>query len=53
MKIECISIHIETEDTAVETVFTSQKKISELMSGNDKFSDLILDIINNAVLDKD
>ena len=48
MDIKVISIHIETEGTAIETVFVSKEHIAEVMGGNIKFSDLVLDIINKA-----
>ena len=52
MKIKTIEILIETEDETIKTIFVTDKSILGIMSSNDSFYDLVLDIINNAKEDE-
>ncbi len=48
MEIKSIEINIKLEDEDIKTLFITEESIKKIMSCNDKLSDLIFDIINNA-----
>lgn len=52
MKIEQINIAVVTDTQDIVIIFDTTDKIDAIMGGNIKFSDIVLDIINQDVKEK-